>query len=288
MKQARRSSAQPSWLILTDLDGTLLDATTYSAEAAREALAAMRARKIPLILSSSKTRAELETIRARLGHQDPFITENGGGVFIPAGTFPSPVPEAVRRGPYDVLEIGTPYPVLRRALEDIGRELGCPLKGFGDMSPEDIADRTGLSPGDAALAKQREYNEPFLVEGPGQPDPNLIRTLQQLAHARGLQCTRGGRFFHLLGRSDKGASARRLIQLYRISLEGTGLRLRTAALGDSLNDRPMLAAVDQPIVVQRPDGSYDPDLNLSQVIYAPGIGPIGWNRAVLDLVTDHG
>ena len=43
-------------------------------------------------------------------------------------------------------------------------------------------------------------------------------------------------------------------------------------------------AVDYPILVQRPDGSYDPEVQLANMIRAPGIGPLGWNQAVLDLL----
>jgi predicted mannosyl-3-phosphoglycerate phosphatase (HAD superfamily) len=50
-------------VIFTDLDGTLLDDSSYSFEPAHEALAEVRIRKIPLILCTSKTRAEKEAWR---------------------------------------------------------------------------------------------------------------------------------------------------------------------------------------------------------------------------------
>lgn len=46
------------YLIFTDLDGTLLDHDTYGYGEAREALDYIKRRRIPLILCSSKTRAE--------------------------------------------------------------------------------------------------------------------------------------------------------------------------------------------------------------------------------------
>lgn len=78
-------------LIISDLDGTLLDARTYSFEEARPALELIRRNDLPLILCSSKTRAELEVWRNRLENHHPFITENGGGIFIPERYFPFPV-----------------------------------------------------------------------------------------------------------------------------------------------------------------------------------------------------
>jgi mannosyl-3-phosphoglycerate phosphatase len=53
-------------LIFTDLDGTLLEQATYSFEAALPALQALRERNIPLIICTSKTRAEIEWFRSKL------------------------------------------------------------------------------------------------------------------------------------------------------------------------------------------------------------------------------
>ncbi|TLY42223.1 MAG: HAD-IIB family hydrolase [Nitrospirae bacterium] len=267
-------------LIFTDLDACLLDARSYSFDRVREALEAVRARHIPLVLVSSKTRAEIEPLRFRLQHRHPFVVENGGGLFIPKDYFDFPLDGATLRSSYQVIELGTVYATLRSALKEIEQALGRPLKGFGDMSAEEIAERTGLSPAEALLAKQREYDEPFVFEGPGSSGEEVTR----LAEARGLRYTRGGRFHHLTGESDKGRACRLLVDCslrqYRVGRH----QLLTAGIGDSLNDLSMLAAVDYPILVQRPDGSYDPEVQLANMIRAPGIGPLGWNQAVLDLL----
>jgi mannosyl-3-phosphoglycerate phosphatase len=70
----------PKLVIFSDLDGTLLDRDTYSFEPARPALRLIKERDIPLVLSSSKTRAEIELHRRRLENHHPFTSENGGGV----------------------------------------------------------------------------------------------------------------------------------------------------------------------------------------------------------------
>jgi hypothetical protein len=41
--------------------------------------------------------------------------------------------------------MGTPYSLLRTALKEIQQILGIELRGYGDMSVEEIAARTGLS-----------------------------------------------------------------------------------------------------------------------------------------------
>ncbi len=270
----------PYLLVCTDLDGTLLDSDTYSFDAASPALEALRARDIPLILVSSKTRAEMEPLRARLGTQHPFIAENGGAAFIPKEYFPVPPVYAAVRGPYLVAEFGLSYGRLRVALRELEQITGCELRGFGDMPIEEIAKRTGVPVSDAMLAKQREYDEPFLVVGPS----SLASKLQQDAEARGFQCARGGRFLHLMGRTDKGRACRYLFECYRQSHKD----LFTVGLGDSLNDLPLLAAVDRPILLPHADGSYEPSIRLPNLIRAAEKGPIGWNQAVLDCLQAGG
>ena len=147
------------------------------------------------------------------------------------------------------------------------------------MPMEEIAERTGLTPHEASLAQQREYDEPFVLV-----HEDLFEVVCREAATRGLSCTKGGRFYHLLGRTDKGTASRFLIDCYRRHLKSGSVRLCTIGIGDSANDLPLLAAVERPILVKRPDGSYDSSVELPGLIYAPGIGPVGWNRAILDVL----
>lgn len=268
-------------LIFTDLDGSLLDTETYSHEAAAEALALLEQRGATLILVSSKTRSEMEPLRRRLNNHHPFIVENGGALFIPRGTFSFPIAEASTRDGYEVVEIGTPYVTLRAALNRIREELGCRLRGFGDLTVEEVAHLTGLPTAEALLATQREYDEPFILEDEGVGWDRLLAAVA----TQGLRCTRGGRFYHVMGANDKGIASRRLMSWYERLAERNGQRPVTIGIGDSLNDRPMLAEVDYPILVRKPDGSYDPDVQLPHLIRADGVGPVGWNRSLTALLS---
>ena len=273
-------SAMPTrMMVISDLDGTLLDSETYSSTAAGPALEALKKKGACLVLASSKTRAEVEPIHRKLGANTPFIVENGGALYVPAGFFRAPLNGAVSRGEYEVVEFGTPYATLRAALKDIASIIGTDIKGFGDMTIEEVAERTGLTRQEAMLAKQREYDEPFV-----SLNESLIEVVCREATARGLTCTRGGRFHHLLGPNDKGTACRFLIQSCGCQLAASQRRLYTIGIGDSANDLPMLLSVDQPILVQRPDGSYDPTVRLPHLLRAPGIGPVGWNASVLTIL----
>ena len=270
------------FVVFTDLDGCLLDSITYTYEPAVPALEALRAQDIPLVLVSSKTRAEIEPLRKQLDHHDPFIVENGGAVFVPRGLFDFPLERARARTSYDVIELGLPYGILRDVLKQIEKTVATPLRGFGDLSVDEIMRVTGLSRQDAFLAKQREYDEPYILEGP----PALIEEVCRQIVVRGLRWTKGGRLFHLTGDNNKGQAATLLLRCYQRQqrLHGQGERIETVGIGDSINDAPLLAVVDHPILVQKPDGSYDPDIHIPGMTRTPGIGPIGLNHAVQELL----
>ena len=69
--------------MFSDLDGSLLDHYSYSFDAALPAVNALEELDIPLILVSSKTRAEILAVREQLANRHPFIVENGADVFVP-------------------------------------------------------------------------------------------------------------------------------------------------------------------------------------------------------------
>jgi mannosyl-3-phosphoglycerate phosphatase len=262
-------------LIFTDLDGTLLDEETYRFGAAGPALKLLQERNIPLILCSSKTRLELEHYRGVLKNHHPFVAENGGAVFVPKGYFAFPASDRIR-DEYEVLEFGLSYEILARALERCRHETGVSVTGFHELSTGEVARLTGLPLQEAEWARIREYDEPFLVHE--EKDRPVV---EQWVRREGLRITRGGRFSHLTGNHDKGQSVRVLLDLFR--REGDW---RAVALGDGPNDLPMLEAVDIPILVQHPDGTHDPDVRGPKIIRVDGIGPVGWNRAILEVLTD--
>jgi mannosyl-3-phosphoglycerate phosphatase len=259
-------------VVFTDLDGTLLDQATYSFEPARPALDALGAAGVPVVLCTSKTRAETERWRRSLDNAHPFIVENGGAVVIPEAYFGPGLGYDKRDGGYGIIEFGLPYAELRRALGLIREATGLPLRGFGDMSLAEIAERCGLSLEEARAAASREYDEPFIGA-----DPRSLGAVAREAEACGLQVVSGGRFHHLVGGSDKGRAVRVLRGLF----ERGGTTIRAVGLGDSPNDESMLREVDVPILVRRPDGTHAESVHLPGLVIAPGQGPDGWRDAVL-------
>jgi len=268
-----------SIVIFTDLDGTLLN-SKYSFQAALPAIHYLKEHNIPLILCSSKTCPELQLYRRRIGNIDPFITENGGGIYIPRGYFRTDIAELDRMAieemqDYKLLRLGARYEDLRALVRTMIME-GYSIKGFGDMTVADIVKSTGLPAGEAGLAKNREFDEPIILGAHCD-----IERVHRRVKKAGFRIQKG-RFYHIVGDSDKGKAVAVLIDLYQKEIGN----VITVAVGDGLNDASMLACVDHPIIVMKEDGTYDSALDLHGMTRADGIGPVGWNKAILRLLSE--
>lgn len=266
----RPAAAPNALLIATDLDGTLLDHETYSFAPARPALDALQRRGARLVLVSSKTRAEMEPLARELGLNPPLIVENGGAVLVPRAG-----------GRYEPIVIGCERAHLVNSLAEIGAEAGAAPRGFSSLTTDEVVALTGLSHDAALRAMDRAHDEPFLLG-----DEGAAPALSAAAERRGLRVTRGGRFFHLTGDTDKG---RALLVLLR-ELATPGARFDTVGLGDAANDLPLLRVVDRPILIPRRDGQVDPRLaeSFPDAERAPFPGPAGWNVAVLSVLEGRG
>lgn len=269
------------WVFFTDLDGTLLDHSTYRWTAARRALDAIRRCGSALVIVTSKSRAEVLPLLRELGRRDPFVVENGGAIYLPVGYFQFHLKgtEGAGRGWQRVI-LGEPRRRLVAALARAARRARVQVRGFARMSAREVAEATGLELHEARRALQREFDEPFVIQdGGARAWPRLRGEIRR----QGLRATRGSRFFHILGANDKGAAVRRLSGWFRRVM---GARVRTVGLGDSPNDIALLRAVDIPILVARPGGRYDAETlaAVPRVRRAGGVGPEGWDRAVRDLL----
>ncbi len=286
-----RDSSPPSHLVFTDLDGTLLDHHTYAWKEALPALEHCRKSGVPVILVSSKTRAEMDVLHRQLNLSAPFISENGGGVFFPRKAFrvaPAGAFEAETLGPNEneglwQWSLGTPYVHLIGALKEIRKDLGWSIKGFSEMDISEISRLTGLDEPSSRLAAMREFDEPFFFEG---ESPKDLKPLYDLAAERSLMIVSGGRFRHLLGNNHKGNAMAKLKTWYnrQYAIQGEGDPIPTIALGDSPNDFSMLARADFPVLILS-ERSF-PGLNkkIPKLKTTQYKGPKGWNAAILDIL----
>jgi mannosyl-3-phosphoglycerate phosphatase len=266
-------------LIFTDLDGTLLDFNTYSFDAAKPALTLLKKYNIPVILVSSKTAAELNVVQERLGiGQYPFVVENGSAVYTKKEYFPS-LPHYKTDGDFWIYERGTTYTELVRILDEISDKYGYSIRGFHNTGDVEIMRRTGLSRDNVLLARRRSYSIPLFYNRQAE------EILRGEVISYNLRLLPGGRFMHLLGQADKGESMKLILQGYRQKFKGK--KMKTVALGDSLNDFAMLQAADIAVLVKKHDGTYEDREKMPGVIYSPGIGPSGWNTSIMQIIENR-
>ena len=251
----------PPMIVFSDLDGTLLDHTTYSFAAAQPALSALAGLGVPVILASSKTAAEVGPLRKKMGLQDyPAIVENGAGL-LGAGCAATP--------PTD------DYAALRSALAAVNG----PFEGFGDWGPDRIAQETGLPAADAALAAQRTYSEPGLWRG---ADAELELFLARMK-AHGFSARQGGRYLTFSRGATKADQISAVLERYAHPF--------SVALGDAPNDVEMLEHADLGIVIANPHRRALPPLRGEEtgaIWRTDQPGPEGWNTAILRLLCERG
>jgi mannosyl-3-phosphoglycerate phosphatase len=263
-------------LLVSGIDGALVDPVTRDYDPARPAIAALATLGVPLVLCSSRPRAEVELVSRLFGLAAPMIVENGAALIVPDGHLPHGVPGGRSDGEHHVLLLGPPRQRLREALAEVAAAARVEVRLVAELPPgERLASR---GPAGALTSLRYEYTDPFLVER--EED---AAALAREAEARGLRVARGERAFHLCGGADKGLALRTLLSLY----EREGSRPRATALGAWPVDLPMLRAAHRPIVLPGPGGRLEARLaaELPQAERAARGGPEGWNDAVLAVLT---
>lgn len=236
-------------MVVSDLDGTLLDHHDYSFEEVLPVLERMEAAGIPLIVNTSKTRAEWLAMRGDFGNTDPFIVENGSALYDgdQVEVFGSPRSE--------ILDILKP---LRTRFQ---------FTGYADVDVEQVMAWTGLGRQSAERSADRQFSEPLVWQDSPEAEEEFCRVVAD----RGLMTLRGGRFLHVLGQTDKGKP---LAHLRRD-------KAAIVALGDRPNDLAMLEAADIGVVIAAPDGFV---LEAEGVLRSTATGPRGWAEMMTQIL----
>ncbi len=268
-------------LVFTDLDGSLLDHHTYSYRDALPQLRRLEHLQIPVILASSKTRAEIEHLRDELGNRHPFIIENGAAVFIPRDYFDSQPDGTVEKDDYWVRELSAGRSQWLDVLQSLRSLYPEEFQYFYQAGIDGIVQMTSLPEARAREANQREYSEPVKWLGSEQRKQEFLDSLS----LRGASVLQGGRFLTLSGDCDKGRALSWLRDVYRQGQPGE--RICDLAIGDSANDLAMLEAATAALVVRSPVHDF-PTLNrVSGVHYSRDYGPAGWAEGVTRWLEDR-
>jgi mannosyl-3-phosphoglycerate phosphatase len=221
---------------------TVRNHSAPSFSATRDTLSALADYGVVVVFWGSEARADLELLQQDLAVQHPFISENGGGLFLPRGYFALLPNHARVTAGYDVIDFGRPYDHVANLLHEVADRLRVRVTSFRDLSINQIAEQLQLSLPQALRAKLREYDEPFRV---ARADPAVQRCLFTALRRAGLRCFAQGHFHHATTVADKAESIRTLTALYRQA----GTEVITIGLARDPVDTCMLQAVDIPIVI---------------------------------------
>lgn len=267
-------------VVVTDLDGCLLDPVTYSYEEALDTIYMLQKMGIPIVFCSTKTRVEQEYFRTRLGIRDPFIVENGAAILIPQNYFRKALFDynGVLNG-YLVIEYGLSAKEIAGKISDLVIAYKNRIRFISRMSIGEIMALTGLPRDQAGLARVRDYSLVFYPI-----DRRVLNEFIERIRARGLRIvTGGGILYTITGDHDKGTATRKILDLYR---EEYG-EIVSIGIGDTVIDIPMLREVDIPVVLGK---DIDPGahglLENKNLIIVDKKGPIGWSKAIKTIM-DH-
>jgi mannosyl-3-phosphoglycerate phosphatase family protein len=262
------------WLVFTDLDGSLLDHDSYCHKAADALLLELEHNQIPVILTTSKTRAEVLSIRTELNNQHPFIIENGAAVFIPQGYFPVKPEGCIEADGFWVFSFCQSRDYWLSILNKAKTIFPHSFSHFSAMKEEVIAQVTGLSIKQAQQANQREFGEPISWLGVDKAKQEFIIWLE----AQGGHVLQGGRFLHLSGACNKGQALTWLAAEFKKQRDIP--TTKTIAIGDSGNDVAMLEQADLALIIRSPVHA-PPKLKRQRGFFiSEEFGPTGWNSGL--------
>jgi mannosyl-3-phosphoglycerate phosphatase len=255
-------------LVSTDLDGTLLDHFSYSWDAAKASLDYLKEHAIPVVINTSKTRDEVIELQSDMGLSAPFIVENGSAIYFPKNDFPGQSSD-LQDADFSVKLLGEKREKILSVLNTL-REQGFKYQSYSDWSVEDLVSHTGLSIEKAKKSQLRLYSEPMLW----QDEVGKLEQFRSELSRYNLRLLKGGRFYHVLGNSDKGQAIQTLLDL----MYNTTTKL--ICLGDSYNDLDMLSVADVAVLCRSPAHDFPEYVSDNQLIKTQGFGPEGWHEAL--------
>ena len=249
-------------LLFTDLDGCLLNKHDYDWRPAEHTLNRLADLGVPVIVATSKTASEVRALLDEIPIcPAPFIAENGGAIEWGPWQENSEVAEKTEPSRAEILKI----------LESLTPRFR--FRSFETLGISGVMEQTDLPLAEARRALNRQCTEPLLWD---DTDSQLARFRAEL-DSNQLTLTRGGRFWHVAGRTSKGAALTKIVD------EFGGEQTVVAAVGDSQIDQSMLDLADLPVGI-RVNGTLSVRVSVPPGIIPESEGAAGWADAVTEIL----
>jgi len=270
-------------LVITDLDGTLLDHHSYSWQAAAPVMDQLKKRNVPIVINTSKTVEEVIALQKDLNITMPFIVENGSALYFPKSFITDNhlnVPNAIETKNYYHILFGENRKAIIDVVYTLKKEFNFKFSGYHEWSVNDVINRTGLSLKAATASVNRQYSEPLIWED----TEAALEKFKSLLKEKYLTTLKGGRFLHVLGETDK---AKPIVFLENLLASTKNEKLSVVCLGDSYNDAEMLAVADFPVWVKSPTNSFPEHKGENTAFYTNKFGPEGWREAIEHIFSEQ-
>jgi predicted mannosyl-3-phosphoglycerate phosphatase (HAD superfamily) len=213
---------------------------------------------IPCVWLTRKTRLQIDEPRRKLGHRDPFIAEDGCGVFLPEDYFHlrpqaaragaakgggAKVAATVRLGRFTCLPVAAQQPAAAEALESLAAETGVSVVPLSSLPPRQLSQNTGLHPREAELARQRDFDELFFFAGASSEQ---VQTFQAAAQAKGMQIRQQGALWSLAIGASGAKCIRELAKLF-----DRALHAHAKTVGIAVGEQPeaFFSACDRSVLL---------------------------------------
>jgi predicted mannosyl-3-phosphoglycerate phosphatase (HAD superfamily) len=185
-----------------------------------EFTAALDHQGIPAVWLTSRSRLHFDEPRRKLSHTHPFIAEDGCAIYLPedyfhlrpeSGASRHQKLETLRLGRFTCIPVAEILPAAAEALEALSQDTGVPVVTLRSLSPRELVQNTGLAAAEAALARQRDFDELFFFAGVSNTD---IQRFLAEGSQRGLQFRQHGVLWSIAVGASIQRCVRELSKLY--------------------------------------------------------------------------
>jgi len=269
---------EPSLVLISTVAPYFYRTDSGSPKDIHSALGLLQSKNIPLVFFGYQTSSEIKEIQKKWGIRQPFICENGGAVFFPKRQFPGLESATVVKGNWEMISLGKPYRETIQMLKQLQAKKHGPMRFFSEMSFQEVAERTGLPPEEAKLAKRREYSELIVLDEPGW---SIRKYLKEVSKNSTYFIFKEGFYFFFAEKDESAMGIRMMIDLFRY----VNPNVKFAAIGITDRDRPLLQSADLPLLLQNQTGKWHPRLQkIPNTHLIDAHSEPAWRKAVEKLI----
>jgi mannosyl-3-phosphoglycerate phosphatase len=264
-----------NYLISTDLDGTFLGHEDFDYKINKIIVSKIVQKNIPIIFNTSKTFDEVIDIKNELKIYMPFIVENGSGIFFP--TKENITKEKYSKNDFQLISSGPSREDIINIINSSFSEFTTFFDLSNELSKEDLQKISGLPYARLKNLLNRQFSELIVWKS----DEKKLQDFKYKLSEFDLSLTKGARFLHLKGQSNKGTALKKLLNYMKKDEKVSNYSV--IALGDSENDVEMLQMSDHPFLIKIPNRDFIKFKGSNKVRKSTNPAPIGWKESLLSL-----